>query len=1296
MGQTQGKVDGDAQAQLMEVQRNYVNVRMEDVDFSNPTAVDDDDDDDDEEAGGQGDEAQTVEEDVRYEAYTPRVVKIKGMKRHPSDAVENGTLATVAPPAVTYALKLAEERPKVVKEGRLSDLQLEFVTYACQRHDEDLASGARCGFFLGDGAGMGKGRQLAGLILENVLQGRKKHIWVSTNIDLHEDAARDLGDVGVDEVSVFQLPAQQKTVIKQDAGVLFCTYSGLSKGCSAKSIERGTPARLDQIVAWCGGEDFDGCLLFDEAHRAKNLISEVPGTETAAGKAVFEIQRLLPRARVVYCSATAVSEPRNYGYMTRLGLWGPRSPFPTCEEDGDENSMHAVKNFIKLAELRGVGAMEMCALHLKREGALLCRTLSYTGAAFDVVEATLSPEQIAQYDKAAQLWQILHTRCESKLAKMATIAEHSEDEDGSLARAYREARQSYHSSLWGGHQRFFRSLITGFKVPTLVKLAKTALDDGKCVVIGLQSTGEAHAKRNEERKQAALNGDEQDDDLPAAGSDMLSAPQETLRYVVQKIWGEELGRVKASMASKKAAAAEAAKAPAKAHDDGLSDSDDDDDWLKSSKSSSKKQPLKVKNRESPPDKKKRKTESSEKAADDDVWGFDDSQESEEEMDLCDDDDGGGRTGDDAAAKLLADGVGWIEGFLERVDALDLPGNALDVILEELGNFDGVAEMSGRSSRVVKNWKGEYIYQKRTENGVSMDEQNIYEREEFQAGRKLVAIISDAASSGISLHAENAARVKNQRRRVHITLELPWSADKTIQQMGRSHRSNQVSAPEYKLLVSPLGGERRFCAAVVKRLESLGALTQGDRRASSVTKGWGCFNVDTKEGLQAVLDIFGHSNNQCNHMLTIGSLDTQKPLVPPPKLPLGEREALAKVSVDHAEAVGAPRGWEDSHGGQIVDKINLLHAAKLWLSLVGINVNDYREGQYTGTVAKFLNRILGLEVSRQQYLFDYFARYLEKTIKAAIRDGEYQKGITTFQGRSVAFVSESVVGGVPTPSAHDLVMHDIAVDIGTDFEAALAILNESRSTAKDQAVDIDDDDDDDAGRRASGSHGWMSTRRGGALRVTNVSGGPTGFRSPTLDGDGGERFGDRDGFRVLPERQWKKGGICLVIEVGEASMRGLSVKTDKFIVYRPDRIKEQMQWRGQVRSGEPKTDAQAKKLWTAAFNARERGLKERLLTGPVLHIYPQIIQAQCLLDTYNRNEVRIAKAEERDENGKKSGRVQIGVIVDFKKCKPFIKALQDIVCDEDSERAQMLQRESQTYQERDRERRAFAASERMKQ
>lgn len=130
-----------------------------------------------------------------------------------------------------------------------------------------------------------------------------------------------------------------------------------------------------------------------------------------------------------------------------------------------------------------------------------------------------------------------------------------------------------------------------------------------------------------------------------------------------------------------------------------------------------------------------------------------------------------------------------------------------------GGPDVVAELTGRRSRIVKDEDDVVQYKMRAEDGYSVERMNMLEKQRFMDGDKLVAIISEAASNGISLQSDR--RAKNQRRRVHITLELPWSADRAIQQFGRTHRSNQVHAPEYIFLISNLAGERRFASSGMK-------------------------------------------------------------------------------------------------------------------------------------------------------------------------------------------------------------------------------------------------------------------------------------------------------------------------------------------------------------------------------------------------------------------------------------------------------------------------------------------------
>lgn len=84
--------------------------------------------------------------------------KLKIGAAHPDPVVETASLAAVEPPDISYQLHLDD----LIEQRLLSGLQLESIVYACQRHQQWLPDKSRGGFFIGDGAGVGKGRTIAG------------------------------------------------------------------------------------------------------------------------------------------------------------------------------------------------------------------------------------------------------------------------------------------------------------------------------------------------------------------------------------------------------------------------------------------------------------------------------------------------------------------------------------------------------------------------------------------------------------------------------------------------------------------------------------------------------------------------------------------------------------------------------------------------------------------------------------------------------------------------------------------------------------------------------------------------------------------------------------------------------------------------------------------------------------------------------------------------------------------------------------------------------------------------------
>lgn len=774
------------------------------------------------------------------------VQRLTGGAAHPAKVVESASMAAIPPPPPTYRphLNLA-----IVDDKLLSLVQLERVVYAGQRHEQRLPNGARAGFFVGDGTGIGKGRIISGIITDNWNQGHRRVVWFSVNSDLLPSAKRDLTDIGSGHIPVARINDYATDGdIELGDGVIFCPYPSLISQSKGKHPKK----RIDQIIRWLGK---DGVAIFDEAHKAKNALAGGRGEPTQTGQAVIDIQdpEQRPDLRVIYSSATGATDVRNMAYMTRLGLWGEGTAFST-----------GFKQFLHEIEEGGVGAMEMVSRELKALGMYLSSSISFEGVEYHTVIHRLTEQQREMYDHAARAWQQVLQRI---------------DEAVEITGAGSRQKGNALNKFWGDHQRFFSLLVTAIKAPTLIQVIQKALDEGKSPLVSLVNTGESRTK--DKVSQAVISGASLDD-LDFTPREIIATMIERAFPVIvhQQVEDPETGRVYAEPVI---------------------------------------------------DKKTGKL-----------------VESREALQMR-------------------------QELLDGLSALYLPDNPLDQIVNHFGQ-DKVAELTGRKRRLIRdNDTGKTTYQKRNPDGVAMALTNVYEIEQYQSGKKLIAVFSDAAAQGISLHASN--RCENKRRRAHITLQFGWSADQAMQKFGRSHRSDQALPPEYWLVSTDLDGELRFLMTIARRLASLGALTKGDRAAAD-SGDLSKYNFETNEGADALSLMF--------RQITRGD---EIPGLDDPRQTLRDMGLLAK-NADGVEKVRA----EDERN-----------------------------------VPRFLNRVLALDVHRQNALFRHFSGLFDRAVLEAKKNGTYDAGVTDIRAMAVRFATKPRVVARDEVTGAETTLYILEVD-----------------------------------------------------------------------------------------------------------------------------------------------------------------------------------------------------------------------------------------------------------------------------
>lgn len=392
-------------------------------------------------------------------------VRTEGARDHASELVESVALSMVKPPQPTVDVLLPADRVSAFSHEQIETIIL--ANQAFTRTVEPDDAPVTGGFMVGHGTGFGKGRTVAGIVLTQMLQGHTKAAWFSKTRDLFEDASRDWCDAAGEahEDALFDLTATSaNTDISHQHGILFSTYATLRS-----DAREGTRSRLDQITAWLGA-DFAGVIVFDESHELANAIStdgERGRTDASAqGLAALELQKRLPKAKIVYTSATAASKIEAFAYACRLGLWGRGTAF-TQRSD-----------FISAMVAGGTGAMELLCRDAKALGLYTSASLTLDGVTCERLEHHLSDDEIAGYNEVAKAWSIIRASVDRQLG----------DKPGNYSAIAR-------SQLASTCMRTMQALLTSLAMNTVLPDIDRSLDEGFSPVIQLANTYEADQER---------------------------------------------------------------------------------------------------------------------------------------------------------------------------------------------------------------------------------------------------------------------------------------------------------------------------------------------------------------------------------------------------------------------------------------------------------------------------------------------------------------------------------------------------------------------------------------------------------------------------------------------------------------------------------------------------------------------------------------------------------------------------------------------------------------------------------